>query len=105
MRDVSLPEPEKLYHAYPHQLSGGQRQRIMIAMALTLEPALLIADEPTPALDVPTQAQLLATIKDLQWGHGMAILFIPHDLCVLAELAAREGEMKSGTVVGAGTAA
>ena len=70
MRDVRLPEPEQLVDAYPHQLSGGQRQRIMIAMALVLEPALLIADEPTTALDVTTQAQILRLIKDLQREHG-----------------------------------
>ena len=75
MRDVRLPEPEALVDAYPHQLSGGQRQRIMIAMALVLQPALLIADEPTTALDVTTQAQILRLIKDLQRerGHRRAV--------------------------------
>src|SRR3546814_18892718 len=78
MRDVSLPEPEKLYHAYPPQLSGGQRQRIMIALALTLEPALLIAAEPTTALAVPTQAHHLHLLRNLHPRHGMAPLFLPH---------------------------
>ena len=87
MRDVRLPDPELLLHAYPHQLSGGQRQRIMIAMALVLEPALLIADEPTTALDVTTQAQILQLIKDIQREHGTAVLFITHDFGVVAEIA------------------
>jgi len=79
MQDVNLPEHKKLYHSYPHQLSGGQRQRIMIAMALVLEPDLLIADEPTTALDVTTQAQILDLIKNIQREHGTGVLFITHD--------------------------
>ena len=99
MRDVRLPEPELMLHAYPHQLSGGQRQRIMIAMALVLEPALLIADEPTTALDVTTQAQILQLIRDIQRAHGMAVLFITHDFGVVAEIADRVAVMQWGKVV------
>ena len=102
MRDVRLPDPELLLHAYPHQLSGGQRQRIMIAMALVLEPALLIADEPTTALDVTTQAQILQLIKDIQRTHGTAVLFITHDFGVVAEIADRVAVMQWGKVVEAG---
>ena len=86
-REVRLPEPERILASYPHQLSGGQRQRIMIAMALVLEPALLIADEPTTALDVTTQAQILALIRELQREHGTGVLFITHDFGVVAEIA------------------
>ena len=99
MQDVNLPDHEKLYHSYPHQLSGGQRQRIMIAMALALEPSLLIADEPTTALDVTTQAQILALIKDIQQEHGMGVLFITHDFGVVAEIADRVVVMQHGRVV------
>ncbi|MEM8537441.1 MAG: ABC transporter ATP-binding protein [Pseudomonadota bacterium] len=99
MRDVNLPEPDEMYRSYPHQLSGGQRQRIMIAMALSLEPQLLIADEPTTALDVTTQAQILSLIKDIQRRKGMAVMFITHDFGVVAEIADRVAVMKHGRVV------
>ncbi|HXG29267.1 MAG TPA: ABC transporter ATP-binding protein, partial [Nevskiales bacterium] len=87
LRDVGLPDPEALAESFPHRLSGGQRQRVMIAAALALAPTLLIADEPTTALDVTTQAQILALIKDLQKRHGMAVLFITHDFGVVAQIA------------------
>ena len=104
MDDVSLPDPEKLYDAFPHQLSGGQRQRIMIAMALVLEPALLIADEPTTALDVTTQAQILELIKDIQRSRGTGVMFITHDFGVVAEIADRVIVMQHGKVVEQGLA-
>lgn len=105
MRDVNLPDPEKMYRSYPHQLSGGQRQRIMIAMALTLEPQLLIADEPTTALDVTTQAQILSLIKDIQQRKGMGVMFITHDFGVVAEIADRVAVMKHGRIVEQGSVA
>ncbi len=103
MRDVNLPDPKKMYRSYPHQLSGGQRQRIMIAMALTLEPQLLIADEPTTALDVTTQAQILSLIKDIQRRKGMSVMFITHDFGVVAEIADRVVVMRHGQIVEQGS--
>jgi peptide/nickel transport system ATP-binding protein len=99
LREVALPDPERIAASYPHQLSGGQRQRIMIAMALALEPALLIADEPTTALDVTTQAQILHLILELQKKHGMAVLFITHDFGVVAEIAQRVAVLREGRLV------
>ena len=99
MRAVHLPEPERLIDVYPHQISGGQRQRIMIAAALVLDPALLIADEPTTALDVTTQAQILRLIRELQERRGTGVLFITHDFGVVAEIAHRVVVMQSGRVV------
>src|SRR5256714_1246389 len=102
MRSVQLPEPERLIDVYPHQISGGQRQRIMIAAALVLDPALLIADEPTTALDVTTQAQILRLIRELQGRRGTGVLFITHDFGVVAEIAHRVVVMQSGRVVETG---
>ena len=99
IEEVRLPDPERMMASYPHQLSGGQRQRIMIAIALILEPALLIADEPTTALDVTTQAQILKLIRDLQRDHGTGVLFITHDFGVVAEIADRVAVLKSGELV------
>ncbi|MFY9317854.1 MAG: ABC transporter ATP-binding protein [Burkholderiales bacterium] len=99
LKEVSLPDPERMAASYPHQLSGGQRQRIMIAMALVLDPALLIADEPTTALDVTTQAQILRLIADLQARHGTGVLFITHDFGVVAEIAHRVAVLRLGELV------
>jgi peptide/nickel transport system ATP-binding protein len=104
MRSVHLPDVESLIDAYPHQLSGGQRQRIMIAAALVLDPTLLIADEPTTALDVTTQAQILKLIKELQTRRDTGVLFITHDFGVVAEIAHRVVVMQDGRVVEQGTA-
>jgi peptide/nickel transport system ATP-binding protein len=96
---VKLPDPDRIYASYPHQLSGGQRQRIMIAMALILEPALLIADEPTTALDVTTQAEILRLIRTLQREHNTGVLFITHDMGVVAEIADRVVVLQLGRMV------
>ena len=101
---VGLPEPGQIRHAFPFQLSGGQRQRVMIAMALALSPAILIADEPTTALDVTTQAQILALIKTIQQRQPMGVLFITHDFGVVAEIADRVAVMEHGVLVEVGTA-
>lgn len=103
MEQVHLPDVERIYQSYPHELSGGQRQRIMIAMALILEPVVLIADEPTTALDVTTQKQILALIAELQEKHGTAVLFITHDMGVVAEIADRVCVMRNGEIVERGT--
>ena len=100
---VKLPEPERIYASYPHQLSGGQRQRIMIAMALVLDPVLLIADEPTTALDVTTQAEILKLIAELQEGQGTGVLFITHDFGVVAEIAHRVAVLRWGQLVEMGS--
>src|SRR6185312_13997344 len=89
LSEVGIPEPETRLSAYPHQLSGGQRQRVMIALALANEPKLFIADEPTTALDVTVQAQILRLLKSLKDKHGMAMLFITHDLGIVRKVADR----------------
>ena len=96
---VQLPNPERIYTAYPHQLSGGQKQRIMIAMALFCAPKLLIADEPTTALDVLVQKEIIELIKSLQDQYKMSVLFISHDLSLVAKLADRIAVMQAGKIV------
>ena len=101
--DMGLPEPETLRHAFPFSLSGGQRQRVMIAMALALDPELLIADEPTTALDVTTQKQILALLKQAQAERGMSVLLITHDFGVVAEIGDEVAVMRNGEIVERGT--
>jgi peptide/nickel transport system ATP-binding protein len=104
LRRVGIPAPERRLREYPHQLSGGMRQRVMIAMALVNDPSLLIADEPTTALDVTIQAQILDLIRDLQEETGMGTIMITHDLGVVAEIASTVAVMYAGHVVETGTA-
>src|SRR5256712_12897512 len=102
LTQVGIPEPETRLASYPHQLSGGQRQRVMIAMALANEPDLLIADEPTTALDVTIQAQILSLLKRLKSKFGMALLLITHDLTIVLKMADRVCVMTNGEIVDAG---
>ncbi|MER6003494.1 ABC transporter ATP-binding protein [Nonomuraea angiospora] len=104
LRQVDLPEPERRVDYYPHQFSGGQRQRVMIAMALVCSPALLIADEPTTALDVTVQAQILKLLAGLRQERGMGMVFITHDLAVISSIATRVLVMRQGEQVEYGTA-
>ena len=104
LESVAIPDAAERYGDYPHQFSGGQRQRILIAMALMHRPRLLIADEPTTALDVTVQAQVLELLRDLQRQHGLAMLFISHDLAVVGQVAGRVAVMRSGEVVETGPA-
>ena len=99
LRDVKLPQPEIILNKYPHELSGGQRQRVMIAMALSCQPKILIADEPTTALDVTIQAQILNLMKSLQEKYGMSVMIITHDMGVVAQISDRVAVMYAGNVV------
>ncbi|TGV31410.1 ATP-binding cassette domain-containing protein, partial [bacterium M00.F.Ca.ET.168.01.1.1] len=99
LRLVHIPDPERRMKSYPHEMSGGQRQRVMIAMALANDPDILIADEPTTALDVTIQAQILMLLAELQRKLGMAIVFITHDLGIVRRFADRVYVMRQGEVV------
>ena len=99
LRRVEIPEPERRAKSYPHELSGGMRQRAMIAMALACEPSLLIADEPTTALDVTIQAQILELLRGLRDSLGMAMILITHDLGIVAEQADEVAVMYAGRIV------
>ena len=103
LNDVALPDPARRAKDYPHQFSGGQRQRIMIAMAVVNQPRLLIADEPTTALDVTVQAQILRLLRDLRERHGLSMLFISHDLAVTAQTADRVAVMRHGHILETGS--
>ncbi len=104
LQEVALPDPERRLRDYPHQFSGGQRQRIVIAMALINRPRLVIADEPTTALDVTVQAQILALLRQLRAEHGLSMLFISHDLAVVGQIADRIAVMRGGVILEQGTA-
>jgi peptide/nickel transport system ATP-binding protein len=105
LEEVAIPQAAERYRDYPHQFSGGQRQRILIAMAIINRPRLLIADEPTTALDVTVQAQILALLAQLQREHSLAMLFISHDLAVVGQVAGRVAVMRSGEIVESGPCA
>jgi peptide/nickel transport system ATP-binding protein len=102
LEEVRIPSAASRFHEYPHQFSGGMRQRVMIAMALACEPALLLADEPTTALDVTIQAEMLGLLADLRARHGMAVLFITHNLGVVAQIADTVAVMYAGQIVETG---
>jgi ABC-type dipeptide/oligopeptide/nickel transport system ATPase component len=103
MELAELNDPERVYNRYPHEMSGGMRQRVMIASALVLRPQLLIADEPTTALDVTIQAEILRTLKEINRKEGTSILFISHDLGVIRALCQRVVVMQNGLIVEEGT--